>query len=70
MAVLVADPPLAAEQILGVVITAHQGDRLCWPGRAEAALRWFWVARYHILRPFRFPWRALRGLRRHYLTAR
>jgi hypothetical protein len=60
---LAPDPPIEQEQILGMVVAAYLGGRRCWPGRAEPALRWFWVARYYLLRPIRFVWHALRGLR-------
>ena len=60
---LVPDPPVDPEHVLGVVVVAYLGDRGCWPGRAEPALRWFWVARYYLLRPIRFTWHALRELR-------
>lgn len=56
------DPPAEPRQILGVVVAAYLGARRCWPGRTEPALRWFWVARYYLLRPVRFAWHALRGL--------
>lgn len=58
----VPDLPAEAGQILGVVVAAYRSDGRCWPGRAELALRWFWVARYYLLRPIRFVWHALRGL--------
>ena len=57
------DPPIAAEQILGVVVAAYRDGLRCWPDRAEPAWRWFWVARYYLLRPVRFTWHALRELR-------
>jgi hypothetical protein len=57
------DPLVEPGQILGVVVAAYQDGRRCWPGRAEAALRWYWVARYYLLRPIRFVWHELRGLR-------
>ena len=59
----VPDPPVEPEHILGVVVAAYQDGRRCWPHRAEPALRWFWVVRYYLLRPIRFTWHALRGLR-------
>ena len=57
------DLPVEPEQVLGVVTAAYQGGRRCWPGRAEPAFRWFWIARYYLLRPIRFIWHALRELR-------
>ena len=57
------DLPVEPEQVLGVVTAAYQGGRRCWPDRVEPAVRWFWVARYYLLRPIRFTWHALRGLR-------
>ena len=59
----VPDPPVESEQVLGVVTAAYEGARRCWPDRSEPALRWFWVARYYLLRPIRFTWHALRELR-------
>jgi len=57
-----SDPPIGAEQILGVVVAAYRDGLRCWPGRVEPALRWFWVARYSLLRPIRFVWNALRDM--------
>jgi hypothetical protein len=57
------DPPVEPGQVLGVVTAAYEGGRRCWPGRAESALCWFWVARYHLLRPIRSTWHVLRDLR-------
>ena len=58
---LVPDPPVEPEHVLGVVEAAYRDGLRCWPDRAEPALRWFWVARYYLLRPIRFTWHALRG---------
>lgn len=58
----VPDPPIGAEQILGVVVAAYFGARRCWPRRAEPAQRWFWIARYYLLRPLRFARHALRDM--------
>jgi len=57
------DPPVEPGQVLGVVTAAYEGGRRYWPGRAEPALCWFWVARYHLLRPIRSTWHVLRDLR-------
>ncbi|MCU0500928.1 MAG: S24/S26 family peptidase [Anaerolineae bacterium] len=59
----VPDPLIGAEQLLGVAVAAYLGARRCWPGRAEPALRWFWVARYYLLRPLRFTWHLPHRLR-------
>lgn len=57
---LAPDRPLAVDQLLGVVTTAYQESRRCWPGPAERWLARFWIVRYHALRPVRFAWRRLR----------
>jgi hypothetical protein len=57
------DPATEPERIFGVVEAAYRDGLRCWPGRAEPALRWFWVARYYLLRPLRLTWHALRGMR-------
>jgi hypothetical protein len=60
----VPDPPIGAEQVLGLVVAANLGGRRCWPGRAESALRWFWVVRYHVLKSMHFTWHVWRNLLR------
>lgn len=57
---LAPDPLLRPEQVLGMVAAAYLDGRRIWPGRAERLLRWFWLARHHVLRPVRFAWRVLR----------
>jgi hypothetical protein len=57
------DPSVELGQVFGVVTEAYEGGRRCWPDRAEPALRWFWVARYYLLRPIRSAWHVLRELR-------
>lgn len=61
---LAPDRPLAQAQVLGVVTAAHRDGRRIWPGAAEGVVRWFWLARYHLLRPLRFARRCLRAVLR------
>jgi hypothetical protein len=61
---LAPDPLVEPGQVLGVVTAAYEDGHRCWPDRAEPALRWFWVARYYLLRPIRFTCHALRDLRK------
>jgi hypothetical protein len=58
----VPDPPVEPGHLLGVVMAAYKSGCRCWPDRTESVLRWFWVARYYLLRPVRFTWHALRGM--------
>ena len=60
---LAPDLPLAPEQVLGVVTAAYREGRRCWPGRVSRWLTWFWIVRYHALKPVRFVWRRLRKRR-------
>jgi hypothetical protein len=39
------DPWLRPNQVLGVVLIAHQGERRLWPTRWEPILRWVWIGR-------------------------
>lgn len=57
------DPPLAADQVLGVVTAAYWNGRRCWPGRGARRLAWFWIARHYGLWTLRRIWRALRRFR-------
>ncbi|MGC8781802.1 MAG: S24/S26 family peptidase [Anaerolineae bacterium] len=52
------DPPLAPEQVLGVVTAAYRDGACCWPRRAERWRAWLWVGRSHLLRVGRL-WRRL-----------
>lgn len=57
------DPSLRSEQLVGRVAAAWQDGRAVWPRREEKLWATVWVARYHLLRPVRFVYRWVRGLR-------
>ncbi|MEA3338216.1 MAG: S24/S26 family peptidase [Chloroflexota bacterium] len=51
------DLPLDADQVLGTVASAYQGEKRIWPRRFGRVTRWFWVARAHLLWTLRQAWR-------------
>ncbi|MCS6845156.1 MAG: S26 family signal peptidase [Caldilineales bacterium] len=57
------DPPLREDQLVGRLAAAWQDGRPVWPRRAENIRATAWVARHHLLRPVRFVYRRLQGLR-------
>lgn len=60
---LTPDPPVAPDQVLGIVAAAYAGEQRIYPRRTEGPARALWISRHHVLRMGGSAYRALRVLR-------